>query len=256
MRTAILVSLLLAGGSAEAALLGRAPLTPGGTDYQAFYDDLLDVTWVANANLAATGTFGVDGIAADGTMTWFTAVEWVAAMNAAAYLGQDDWRLPTVDPANGVAFQYQRSYDGSTDVGYGLGAPGSVFAGTTASELAHLNYTTLGNLAFCGPASSGNTCVPQAGGGFLNRGPFTNFVAGAYWTGRSWDPSTDLAWVFRFGPQSGFLDGNQGSSLKGGFRAVLAVRDGDLAVIPLPAAGWLLLSGLALLGRRASVRRP
>ncbi|HET9062610.1 MAG TPA: hypothetical protein VFO62_04915, partial [Candidatus Binatia bacterium] len=42
-----------------AALLGRLPATPGGSDYQAYYDTELDITWLADANLAQTNTFGV-----------------------------------------------------------------------------------------------------------------------------------------------------------------------------------------------------
>ena len=51
--------LLSAGMTAQASLLGRAPLTPGGSDYQAYFDDELHITWVADANLAATLSFGV-----------------------------------------------------------------------------------------------------------------------------------------------------------------------------------------------------
>ncbi|WKZ11135.1 MAG: DUF1566 domain-containing protein [Gammaproteobacteria bacterium] len=84
----IALSVLLAG-SANAALLSRA----GG---QAYYDDVLNITWLANANLADTNAFGVTGINANGTMTWAKANEWIAAMNTAAYLGISNWRLPTV----------------------------------------------------------------------------------------------------------------------------------------------------------------
>ena len=36
--------------SANATLLGRLPTTPGGTDFQAAYDDVLDITWVTNGD--------------------------------------------------------------------------------------------------------------------------------------------------------------------------------------------------------------
>jgi hypothetical protein len=39
--------------SAHAALLGRLPITPDGTDYRAYYDDVLDITRLADAKLAA-----------------------------------------------------------------------------------------------------------------------------------------------------------------------------------------------------------
>ena len=56
------------------------------------YDDVLDITWLADANLASTNTFGLTGIGADGALNWSTAQSWIAAMNAAAYLGYSDWR--------------------------------------------------------------------------------------------------------------------------------------------------------------------
>ena len=44
------------------------------------YDDVLDISWLQDANLAAANTFGVSGINADGTMSWNTAQAWIAAM--------------------------------------------------------------------------------------------------------------------------------------------------------------------------------
>ncbi len=241
--------------AADAALIGRAPLTPGGSDFRAYYDDVLDITWVASSTLGATQDFGITGITENGTMRWDTAQSWVAAMGAANYLGYDNWRLPMVAPVNGVGFQYARSYDGTTDRGYGLGAPGSLNAGTTASEMAHLYYTTLGNKAFCGPQSSGDICSIQDGGGLTNRGPFTDLPEFTFWAGQEYFPGGDLAWVFRFGPQTGFFGGNQGGSLKVTLRHAWAVGDGDIAVIPVPAAFWLFGSALGVLGwqKRRSV---
>lgn len=62
------------------------------------YDPDADVTWLANANLAATETFGVADIAPSGSMSHATALKWVEAMNHAdggrGYLAQNAWRLP------------------------------------------------------------------------------------------------------------------------------------------------------------------
>ena len=72
---------------------------PGG---QTVYDPIAQVTWLADANLAAKQTFGVANINPDGAMEHTTAVEWVAAMNRAdggrGYLGQRDWQLPETGP--------------------------------------------------------------------------------------------------------------------------------------------------------------
>ena len=51
--------------SANATLHGRLPLTPGGTDYQAAYDDVLNITWVTNAALS-------------GPNNWDAQVAWAA----------------------------------------------------------------------------------------------------------------------------------------------------------------------------------
>jgi len=45
---------------ADAALLGHLPTTPGGTDFQAYYDNTANLTWLANAN-AGAGTAFDDG---------------------------------------------------------------------------------------------------------------------------------------------------------------------------------------------------
>jgi hypothetical protein len=72
---------------------------PGG---QTVYDPIVQVTWLADANLAAKQTFGVANINPDGAMGHTAAVEWVAAMNKAdggrGYLGQRDWQLPETRP--------------------------------------------------------------------------------------------------------------------------------------------------------------
>ena len=74
-------------------------VNPGG---QTVYDPVAQVTWLADANLAAKQTFGVAGINPDGSMEHSTAVQWVAAMNKAdqgrGYLGQTDWQLPETGP--------------------------------------------------------------------------------------------------------------------------------------------------------------
>ena len=83
--------------SAHAALIGVLPATSGGTDYQAYYDTDLDITWLADANLAASNTFGIGtaSINSFGVMHWDTANTWIANMNTSGYLGFNDWRLPT-----------------------------------------------------------------------------------------------------------------------------------------------------------------
>jgi len=264
MRMGVLWAGILALGlaaPAQGALQGRLPATAGGTDYQAYYDTVLDVTWTADANLAESNTFGlatgvslgihpsdnsptpVNGqINASGTMNWPGALFWIDAMNAAGgtgYLGVNDWRLPAVAPVNGTAFNYAISYKGTTDRGYNVSAPTTTYAGSTASEMAYMYYNTLGNLGYTTPDSVYPSYTVQAGWGLANTGPFANLQSYNYWSGTEYGPNPNGAWDFNF--NLGYqLAGHEGN----GYYA-WAVRPGDVAV-PEPAS--LALVGTTLGG--------
>jgi hypothetical protein len=105
------------------------------------YDDVLDVTWLQDANLAHIQRFGLPskgpgdgthafGITGDGSMNFDTASHWLVAMNAASYLGYSDWRLPTtLEPDLSCSAQGTRSS------GFNC----------TGSEMGSLYYVSLGN---------------------------------------------------------------------------------------------------------------
>lgn len=87
-------------------------VNPGG---QSVYDPVSNVTWAANANLAATNPFGLPActkqgtptlcVNSDGAMNWDSAAQFIANMNAGAgYLGQTNWTLPPVNGACDVTF--------------------------------------------------------------------------------------------------------------------------------------------------------
>jgi len=245
---------------AQAALQGRLPATPGGTNYQAYYDTVLKITWLADANLAATNSFGLayntnlgdypgdpygpsysEHILTNGAMTWGAALWWIKAMNAdggTGYLGYNDWRLPAVAPVNGTALDYATSYNGTTDWGYNVSAPTTTYAGSTASEMAYMYYNTLGNLAYFDTSGSG----PQPGWGLTNTGPFANVQSKSqyYWSGTESEVASSSAWYFYFydGQQSAYF--SKGTGLH-----AWAVRPGDVAV-PEPAS--LALVGTTLGG--------
>ena len=67
------------------------------------YDENIGVCWLADANLAAKpamqAKFGIAGINPNGTMSFQTAGNWVAALNNGNYLGHNNWQLP-VTPLN------------------------------------------------------------------------------------------------------------------------------------------------------------
>jgi len=193
----------------------------------AYYDTVLDVTWLADANLGASEDFGVSEVTSSGRMTWEVAHAWIAAMNAAGYLGFSDWRLPTMTDIGGDGCNF--AYSG-TDCGYNvLTTDESV----VYSELASLFYDTLGNLAAYD--SDGNERTDT---GPFNTGPFLNLHEGLYWFGLADAMRDDYAWRFGFG------NGKQDTRHKDRIRHAWAVRSGDVAVVPLPGAAWLLGTGL------------
>jgi hypothetical protein len=88
------------------AVAGMAlQVNPGG---RTIYDPVANVTWLADANLAASNAFGIATcktqgapkpcVGEDGAMNLDSATQFIASMNTAAYLGQTTWQLPTIDP--------------------------------------------------------------------------------------------------------------------------------------------------------------
>ena len=241
----LFIVLLFFSLSSQAALLGR-DLDGNTATIEAVYDDVLDITWLANANLAASNRFGIGGISANGEMNWSTAINWIAAMNHSdsgeGYLGFNDWRLPYQNP-NSVAGFNTVNYD-----------PGT---GALISELGYLYYENLGGRSGAGYTLGSNINLY----GFTNAVDTNNYLNLfsniqnflAYWTGTS--APNGKAWAF------GALDGGQGTLDKthGSMVFAWAVRSGDVAgdistVIPIPPAIWLF--GSALLGLMGLVRRP
>lgn len=219
------------------------------------YDDVLGIHWLQNANLAATETFGVSGIDASGGMSWDTAKLWIQAMNSASYLGYSSWRLPDVSPLNGASFIYAASNDGSADRGYNITAPGTLYAGSPANEMSHLFHNSLGNLSYCAvaPGNPDADCISPTpdnywSWGLVNTGPFTNLLPDRYWSNTEHTLEDWRAFDFGFG------DGRTGTGHKGGYFHLIAVLDlKPTSEVPVPAAIWLLGSGLA--GLVAASRR-
>ena len=241
-------ALCVAATSANAALLGR-DLNGSAGSFEAYYDTVLDITWLANANLAQSNQFGVTGInLSNGRMEWDTANNWIAGMNAANYLGISDWRLPAIYDINndGCTVYSYTSYNGG-DCGYNV-----VSTGPQASEMASLFYATLGNVAYYN--TSGGTNPGYAGWGTV--GPFSNLGSqNFYWYGQEtttdstgFDYGLPAAYAWYFGPSGA----QRPQGKEGGLFNAWAVVDGDVQVVPVPAAVWLFGSAMALL---AGVRR-
>lgn len=242
MGSTLLMAML--GGNAAAALQGRDLDGNRGT-FEAYYDTESNLTWLADANYAKTS-----GRHETGLMNWHEANAWAAGLSFTDGVRvYDNWRLPAVNPVNGVSFNYNQSLNGSTDRAYNVSAPGSVFAGGKGSEIAYLFYNTLGNKSLCKPETSTFGCDgPQPGWGELKSGPFSNMSANLYWTGTAYAPRPGEAWNidFNFGAQS--------SNLMGAGMYAWAVTQGDVAAVPEADTWAMLLAGLGLLGLAARRR--
>jgi len=220
-------------GTWESTLQGR-DLDGDLNTFEAYYDTDLNITWLADANYAGT------------KMNWVDANAWAAALNP---YGSNitGWRLPTVSPIDGTTADDETvSWIGTEDRGYNVSAPGTFYAGSTASEMAHLYYNTLGDKGYCNPTTSTvSSCVTQSGYGLSNTGPFSNVVQSSlYWSDTEYAPLTTAAWEFDT------YSGNQGRLGKIYSSYAWAVHSGDVGVatsastVPIPAAAWLFGSGL------------
>lgn len=211
--------------SASAALIDRGN--------GMIYDDVLDVTWLQDANYAQTS-----GYDADGQMTWDSAIAWAAGLN---FGGFDDWRLPTINvtDTNGsgtLNCDYSRA--GGTDCGY------NVLTGN--SELAYMFHENLGNVAYYDTNGNAN----QTGWDSLNatftdgetnqQVSFDNVLRSYYWSDTEFAPSTTHAWGFD--TSSGY----QSKPNKDVSFYAWALRDGDVVSVSEPAG--LTLIGIAFCG--------
>jgi len=222
LRTALSLSSILLSLNASAALTGILPLTPGGSDYQAYYDDIIDVTWLADANFASSENFFIttidQGGVTGGIETYSTMLTWLDAMNStnggAGHLGGTSWRMPYTPISDSTCSnQITSPYTAS----YGSGCMGG--------ELAHL-YNTYGITS-------------------TNEGPFINVEndtesTSGYYSSEISD-AYNVSYIYRFG--SGEL--YPITQTNGGFSYTWAVHDGNLAsAVPIPAAAWLFSSAL------------
>ena len=229
-------------GTWETTLEGRLETAPGSGVFLAYYDTVLDITWLADANAGAgSEVFDDGGDPTDGRMTWDNARAWAADLTIGGVSG---WRLPTVSPIDGNTFDTTHSNNATTDWGSAPTTTDGTDGGwrdagnTPVSELGHMYYVTLGNLGICTPDDADpSSCVTQPGSGPSNTGPFSG-VPGSYWSGKEFN--FGLAWHFGFPTGTQTVDGkNDDDDL------AWAVRSGDVpAFVPVPAAVWLFGSGL------------
>lgn len=205
-----LCALFASSGAAQAALIDRG----GGL----IYDDVLNVTWLQDANYAKTS-----GYDADGMMTWSQATIWASSLSyldSVRNVTYTDWRLPTVTDTGTSGCNFAI---GGTDCGYNVD--------TATGEMARLFFDELHNKSYI---NSSGAWEPRSG--LTNSGPFGNLQSSDYWYGT--ELNTSSAWYFYFNR------GIQDAGGKYNNYFAMAVRPGDVTTVPVPAAAWLLGSGL------------
>jgi hypothetical protein len=215
----LLISLL-----AVTAISANAALYDRGNGM--IYDSAQNITWMQDANYAQTSGYDVDG-----RMTWHDAVSWADGL---VYGGLDDWRLAS---ANLNELPTYNTYDGSSDYGYN----------NTRSEIGHLFfelgnkaiYNTMGAFQYFNSGLKNTAFIDPDSGQQVN---FLNMQKAAYWELESTSFNSDLAWMFL--TTTGFHTFEDKNDLGGTGYYAWAVRAGDVAAVPVPAAAWLMGSGL------------
>ena len=184
IRRILAASVLLFSSSAHAELIDRG----GGL----IYDDVLNVTWLADMNYAKTSGYDSDGL-----MNFTNANAWAASL---VYGGFSDWRLPST-MVNDTTCGSVPHPIADTSKEYNC----------TGSEMGKLYYEDLGGERYGGVDTIGL---------FVNK-PDTYWA----WSG-TLDPSNaSYAWMFGFGY------GHQSRANISNLYYAMAVRDGDVAAV-------------------------
>ncbi|MEZ4333395.1 MAG: DUF1566 domain-containing protein [Myxococcota bacterium] len=209
---------LLVSHAAHGELLAR-DLDGDSNTIEAYYDDVLDVTWLADANYAQTSGHSVDGL-----MDWDEAVAWVGGLTLGGFTA---WRLPdTTQPDGGCDTQ-----SGNFSFGYHC----------NASEMGSLFYDTLSNGV----------------GSLSNAGPFGNVIPDVYWSATEYVSATTNSWFFNFA--GGYQYISLKSSLNyawvvhSGDVGAEVSTSSDVPIASAP--GWLVLAALSSLTAMRQLRR-
>ena len=209
---------------------------------QAYYDDVADLTWLADATYAVTSGYAAanaigainsspTNIQSNGKMGWEAAKTWAAGLDINGVTG---WRLPVVP-------QPDSSCDFQLDPGGGFPIQGFGFD-CTGSEMGNMFYNVLGGTAGDTISMTHNS----------NYDLFSNLKSAAYWSSTDYVPDNDpnlnmAAWNINFVNGQQNIDNNFNS------RYAWAVHSGNVGAVPVPATVWLFGSGL--IGLLRPVRR-
>ncbi|MFT6582922.1 MAG: hypothetical protein ACJAU6_003369 [Alphaproteobacteria bacterium] len=223
------------------------------------YDDVLDITWLQDANFSAIDITvprvseiiseigSVDGHtlvpfdfrfgSSQDRLNWFGAMAWAEALTFGGY---DDWRLPSMD-VNG---------DRTIVDGFGVGE-----AVVRDNEYAYMFYQNLGGTGkSLETGGSGGTSI--TGNVTIGSVDIFNIQALSYWSETDFlpsgnEPPTTGAHAFDFSRVE-----QVGANKEGNFGYAWAVRDGDVSSpTTVPEPGTLALFGIGLVGLAGMRRR-
>ena len=155
-------------------------------------------------------------------------ITWLADANYSMTSGYDDDGRMNWDEA--LAWADQLVYEGYSDWRLPSTNTWCYSFDCASSEMGHLFYVDFGNVSL----------VDNTDPEFLL---FSNFQAHFYWSATDASPDEPTyAWAFDFGNGSQGLGGKSYNYLY-----ALAVYDGDISAVPLPAAAWLFGTGILTL---------
>ena len=217
MRQRILAGFILSlmTVASNAALLGRAPLTPGGTDYRAYFDSALNITWLYSANYPYdSGVLTNSG----GQITYSIANSFLSGMNATHLLNVSSWRMPRMD----------------------VNGDGTIVDCHTDTE-ANCRDNELGYMFWQNHVT---------GVDYTTWGPFYNVVGGTYWSSSICTIFETPGYVSVFSLHTGTSSCGQSFTLGASHEWLWLVASGDplVSTVPAPPAAWLLGSALGLFG--------
>lgn len=225
-------------GTWETTLQGRDLDGNAANGFEAYYDTTLNISWLADANYAATIGWVSPSLGYGGG--WMTIDEGLALLKTLDIGGVTGWRAPQLTDlgapgcpgyAAGTGYPF-----GGSDCGYNVDP--------SSSEIVHLYSVTLGNHSVINPDG---TRRAQGDFGLINSGPFKNVQTLGYGLGTPYAADANMIWAFN--PSSGIQTPLSKASAGFGW----AVHDGDVGAVPEPQTYALMMLGLV--GIAAVARR-